>query len=84
MTNRVRTILAALALVVSTGSAWAIPVFDPTFGTYGIASVTTSGRVLALQPDGRILVAGVVVQPLGVDLAIVRLLAVVSPSSTGG
>jgi hypothetical protein len=63
MTDRVRMLLAALALVFSTASAWAIPVFDPTFGTFGIASVATFGRVLALQPDGRILVAGVVDGP---------------------
>ena len=51
---------AAAALLLFLGSAAAAPGdLDPTFGTNGVAEATQGlGTVMALQPDGKILVAG--------------------------
>jgi len=64
-----------LLLAVAT-RATADPTLDPTFGVGGLAPVPLLqliDRAVALQPDGRIVIAGIVYSALsGTDLAVVR------------
>ena len=77
----------AIAVAVAR-AALAAPMLDPTFGTGGTAPTPARpaiGRTVAVQPDGRIVLAGVVAStPLGVDLAVVRLLADGTPDPSFG